>query len=67
LLASKGTGRSPHDDTVGLLGLRLSGDRGVPVANRLAELGIDPTPLFAASSGILRLYADTLERPQPRR
>jgi GAF domain-containing protein len=39
----------------------------VPVANRLAELGIDPTPLFAASSGILRLYADTLERPQPRR
>jgi len=39
----------------------------VPVANRLAELGIDPTPLFAASSSILRLYADTLERPQPRR
>ena len=39
----------------------------VPVANRLAELGIDPTPLLAASSGILRLYADTLERPQPRR
>jgi putative methionine-R-sulfoxide reductase with GAF domain len=35
----------------------------VPLAERLAELGIDPTPLFAAASGILRLYADTLERP----
>jgi GAF domain-containing protein len=39
----------------------------VPMANRLAELSIDPTPLFAASSGVLRLYADTLERPEPRR
>jgi putative methionine-R-sulfoxide reductase with GAF domain len=39
----------------------------VPLANRLAELGIDPTPLFATTSGILRLYADTLERPNPRR
>ena len=33
----------------------------VPLANRLAELGIDPTPLLAATTGILRLYADTLE------
>ena len=39
----------------------------VPLANRLAELGIDPTPLFATTSGILRLYADTLEHPNPRR
>jgi hypothetical protein len=39
----------------------------VPLANRLAELGIDPTPLFAATSGILRLYADTLEHPGRRR
>jgi putative methionine-R-sulfoxide reductase with GAF domain len=38
----------------------------VPLANRLAELGIDPTPLFAATSGILRLYADTLDRPNLR-
>jgi hypothetical protein len=37
----------------------------VPLANRLAELGINPVPLFAATSGILRLYADTLERPHP--
>jgi putative methionine-R-sulfoxide reductase with GAF domain len=35
----------------------------VPLAERLAELGIDPTPLFATASGILRLYADALERP----
>ena len=39
----------------------------VPLAERLAELGVDPTPLFAATSGILRLYADTLEHPDPRR
>jgi GAF domain-containing protein len=39
----------------------------VPLANRLAELGIDLTPLFAATSGILRLYADTLEHPERRR
>jgi putative methionine-R-sulfoxide reductase with GAF domain len=39
----------------------------VPLADRLAELGIDPTPLFATTTGILRLYADTLERPDPRR
>jgi putative methionine-R-sulfoxide reductase with GAF domain len=35
----------------------------VPLAERLAGIGIDPTPLFATASGILRLYADTLERP----
>jgi hypothetical protein len=39
----------------------------VPPADRLAELGIDPSPLFVTTSGILRLYADTLERPDPRR
>jgi GAF domain-containing protein len=39
----------------------------VPMANRLAELGIDPTPLFTVTSGVLRLYADTLERPDLRR
>jgi GAF domain-containing protein len=39
----------------------------VPLAERLVELGIDPTPLFATTSGILRLYADTLERPDPHR
>jgi putative methionine-R-sulfoxide reductase with GAF domain len=39
----------------------------VPMANRLAELGIDPTPLFTVTSGVMRLYADTLERPELRR
>ena len=39
----------------------------VPLANRLAELGIDPTPLFTTTSGILRLYADTLQHPDPHR
>jgi GAF domain-containing protein len=39
----------------------------VPLANRLAGLGIDPTPLFTTASSILRLYADALDRPDPRR
>jgi hypothetical protein len=38
----------------------------VPLAEQLAEPGIDPTPLFATTSGILRLHADTLERPDHR-
>jgi GAF domain-containing protein len=38
----------------------------VPLAERLAELAIDPAPLFATTSSILRLYADTLERPDHR-
>ena len=47
--------------------LRFLATEVVPLAEHLAELGIDPTPLFATASGILRLYADTLERPDPRR
>jgi hypothetical protein len=39
----------------------------VPLADRVAELGIDPTPLFVTTSGILRLYADTLGHPELRR
>jgi hypothetical protein len=39
----------------------------VPLANQLAGLGIDPTPLFTTASSILRLYADALDRPDPRR
>jgi hypothetical protein len=39
----------------------------VPLANRLAGLAIDPTPLFTTASSILRLYADALDRPDPRR
>ncbi len=32
-------------------------------ATRAAELGIDPTPIFAVVAGVLRMYADALERP----
>jgi hypothetical protein len=39
----------------------------VPLTNRLAGLGIDPTPLFITASSILRLYADALDRPDPSR
>jgi putative methionine-R-sulfoxide reductase with GAF domain len=63
--------RAPGADGVGhklsqlLLGFLTT--EVVPLAEQLAELGIDPTPLFAGTTGILRLYADTLERPGPRR
>ena len=56
-----GVGRKLSQQLLGFLATEV-----VPLANRLAELGIDPTPLFAATSGILRLYADTLEHPNPR-
>jgi GAF domain-containing protein len=57
-----GVGRKLSQQLLGFLATEV-----VPLANRLAKLGIDPTPLFATTSGILRLYADTLERPDPRR
>ena len=37
----------------------------LPQANRAAELGVDPTPLFAVVVRVLRTYADALERPPP--
>jgi hypothetical protein len=36
----------------------------LPQANRAAEMGVDPTPLFAMVVRVLRTYADALERPQ---
>ena len=36
----------------------------LPQAERAAELGIDPTPLLAVVSDVLRLYADALECPR---
>jgi len=63
--------QEPCADAIGhrlsLLLLGFLATEVVPLANRLAELGIDPTPLFAATTGILRLYADTLEHPDLRR
>jgi hypothetical protein len=35
----------------------------LPQANRAAELGVDPTPLFEMVIRVLRTYADSLERP----
>jgi hypothetical protein len=37
----------------------------LPQANRAAEMGVDPTPLFAMVVRVLRTYADALERPPP--
>ena len=37
----------------------------LPQAERAADLGLDPTPLFAVVSGVLRLYVDALEPQQP--
>jgi hypothetical protein len=63
--------RDPGADGIGqklsLLLLGFLATEVVPLADRLAELGVDPTPLFATASGILRLYAVTLERPDLRR
>jgi hypothetical protein len=35
----------------------------LPQAMRAAELGVDPTPIFAVVTGVLRIYADALEQP----
>jgi hypothetical protein len=35
----------------------------LPQANRAAEMGVDPTPLFAMVVRVLRTYAEALERP----
>jgi GAF domain-containing protein len=46
-----------------LLLLGFLGTEVVPLADQLAGLGVDPAPLLASIRDILRLYADTLERP----
>lgn len=46
-----------------LLLLGFLGTEVVPLADRLAGLGVDPAPLLASTRDVLRLYADTLERP----
>jgi GAF domain-containing protein len=60
--------RKPGAD--GGIGQRLSllllgflGTEVVPLADQLAGLGVDPAPLLASTRDILRMYADTLERP----
>jgi hypothetical protein len=36
----------------------------LPQATRAADQGIDPTPLFAVVTGVLREFAAALERPE---
>jgi hypothetical protein len=36
----------------------------LPEARRESDQGVDPTPLFALVSGVLRQYADAIERPE---
>jgi hypothetical protein len=57
----QGAGGIGHKLSLLLLG--FLGAEVLPLADRLAELGIDPTPLFAGTTDILRLYADALQRP----
>ena len=47
-----------------LLQAFLQGDV-LPQAERAAAMGLDPTPLFAVVSDVLRLYFDALEPGQP--
>jgi hypothetical protein len=35
----------------------------LPTAMLAAEFGVDPTPIFGVVAGVLRIYADALERP----
>jgi GAF domain-containing protein len=46
-----------------LLLLGFLGTEVAPLADQLAGLGVDPAPLLASVRDILRMYADTLERP----
>jgi hypothetical protein len=36
----------------------------LPEARRQSDQGVDPTSLFALVSGVLRQYADAIERPE---
>jgi hypothetical protein len=36
----------------------------LPEARRESDQGVDPTPLFAVVTGVLRQYADAIERPK---
>jgi hypothetical protein len=45
--------------------VRFVEEEMVPVATRVAEMGIDPTPIMETVAGVLRAFADNLEPPQP--
>ena len=45
--------------------VRFIEEEMVPVATRVAEMGIDPTPIMETVAGVLRVFADNLGPPQP--
>jgi hypothetical protein len=55
---AEGVGRKLNRLLHGFLGGEV-----LPQAERAADLGLDPTPLLAVVSDVLRRYADALERP----
>jgi hypothetical protein len=55
-------GNAPAAELSRLLHAFLQRDL-LPQVQRAAGLGLDPAPLLAGVSDVLRLYADALERP----
>jgi hypothetical protein len=45
--------------------VRFIEEEMVPVAARVAEMSIDPTPIMETVAGVLRVFADNLGPPQP--
>jgi hypothetical protein len=56
--AAEGIGRRLCLSLVGFIEREV-----VPPATRAAEQGIDPTPILETVAGILRVFADSLDRP----
>ena len=56
--AAEGIGRKLSRSLVGFIESEV-----VPPATRAAAQGIDPTPIMETVADILRLFADSLERP----
>ena len=45
--------------------VRFIEEEMVPAATRVAEMGIDPSPIMETVAGVLRVFADNLGPPQP--
>jgi hypothetical protein len=59
LPAGEGIGLKLSNMLVGFLQTEV-----LPQARRAADQGLDPTPLFAAVTDVLRLYTEALQRPE---
>jgi hypothetical protein len=55
--AAEGIGAKLNRQLLGFLRVEV-----LPQANRAAEMGVDPTPMFDTVVRVLRTYADALER-----